>query len=331
MDLRQDERFARALAESYGSVDLAGLRKLAGDLRQSTQETTSSPSWWRQRALTRFNRNYVRVNAEASGAGGDALLAKVDSKLAETGWPPLGRGTVLEAGGGEGCYLPAFSARFQHAVFVDASLCNVLLAAKLAEELGLDNVTCVRADVMRLPFPDGHFDVVHQNGVVEHVPEPTSMVAEARRVRRPDGFYICVSPNRLGITPEPHFGLPLFGVIPPPLRRALIPVVRGIPEGEAGTDPRSLRQLRSFVDQSGEEEVVVFFLPRRLPFTARQTTIRRLVQGVLSTDHLGRVVDFALNRLLLAFMPQHIVIARRRHQAPAATPTDAAVVATSSA
>ena len=55
----------------------------------------------------------------------------------------------------------------------------------------------------------------------------------------------------------------------------------------------------------------MFFLPRRLPRTARQTTVRRLVRGALDLPVLGGALSFLLNRVLLPVVPQHIVVARR--------------------
>lgn len=46
-----------------------------------------------------------------------------------------------------------------------------------------------------LPFPDSSFDLVTCLGVIEHVPEPASTIAELRRVVRPDGLGIWVVPN----------------------------------------------------------------------------------------------------------------------------------------
>lgn len=310
MDLSADEHLASELQEACRTMSPSDVVALAGARRASAQDRASTSPLHR-RARDRFNRNLIRVNAEAGSTGGDAILAKVDSKLSELGWLPLGDGLGLEAGGGEGLYLGAFSARLAKVVFVDASLANIVLAAAAAAERGLDNVAFVRADVMALPFGDGLFDVVHQNGVVEHVENPARMAQEAARVRSPDGYYICVSPNRMAITPEPHFGLPAFGFVPPRIRAALIPMVRGLRFDEAGTDPRTLRQLRGYLKGVGGQDAVIFFLPRHLPFTARRTLIRRLVQGTLATRRLGDAVDYALNRLLLPVMPHHIAISRK--------------------
>jgi SAM-dependent methyltransferase len=312
MDLRADEELARELHGVFRDRDFGGLCRLEREL-YARQEGRSGWSPRRRSTVERFERRITRVNAEGSEKGADALLAKVDCKLDELGWPAVVRGAALEAGGGQGLYVSALAARFEQVVFVDASLVNVLLAAKVVEEQGLRNVVCVRADVMALPFAAGTFDLVHQNGVVEHVSDPVAMVQEGIRVRRKTGYYVCVSPNRMSLAPEPHCGLPAYGFLPGRVRRPLIRMVRGLTYEEGATDPRSLGQLKGYVRAAGDgEELVTFFLPRHLPFTARQTRVRRLVRQALDTPGLGAVLDRVLNVVLLPVVPQHIAITRGR-------------------
>ncbi|MDQ4068125.1 MAG: class I SAM-dependent methyltransferase [Actinomycetota bacterium] len=315
MDLRNDEEVAAGLLGSSSELTFTELCQRLADLHVSQSDASTWPAW-RRWAQQRFHRNLARINTEGEAKGGEAILAKIDNKIAEAGWPPLGGRLALEAGGGEGLILPAFSSRFGTVVFVDASVANIVLAAKLAEERKLENVLFVRADVTRLPFGDDLFDFVHQNGVVEHVHDPVAMVNEGVRVRSRSGYYVCVSPNGMAITPEPHFGLPVFGLVPGGLRRVLIPVVRGGTFEQGGTDPRSLRQLRSYLRPAQGDEVIVYFLPRHLPFTARQTPVRRLVQRALSTHLVGDAIDTLLNRALLPVMPQHIAIVRASAPVP---------------
>ena len=309
MDLVADEHRARELHEAGCTAGAAELEAL-DEARREAHEDRTQPAAGR-RARERFNRHYSEVNTLAGNAGGTAMMVKIDTKLAELGWPPLTDGAVLEAGGGRGQYLPAFAERFERVVFVDASLTNIVLAAKRAAEAGLRNIAYVRANVMALPFRSGSFDFVHQNGVVEHVDNPRQMVAEGIRVRRSSGYYVCVSPNRMALTREPHFRLPAFGFIPSRLRPALIRRVRGYDLDDAGTDPRTLAQLRSYLDNQRDEMSVVFFLPRHLPFTALQTPLRRLIGQALGRRRVGDAVDYLLNDLFLTVMPYHIMITRR--------------------
>lgn len=265
----------------------------------------------RQQACHRFHSNLVHLNAEASALGGQSLLNKVDSKLAELNWQPIGVDGVLEAGGGAGYFLPAFSQRFRRVVFADASLSNLILAFSLCKEQGLTNVAFIRADITALPLMSSQFDMVHENGVIEHVDQPRRMLTEAARVRSDHGYLVCVSPNRFSIAPEPHFGLPLYGLIPARLRQTIVPVLRGFKDG-SGTDLLSLRELRRGVATVLDgDEITLFFLPRQLLFTARQTSIRHWIRTALSLPHIGDWLNTLLNVKLLSIMPQHIVIARR--------------------
>lgn len=47
----------------------------------------------------------------------------------------------------------------------------------------------------RLPFPDGGFECVVAGEIIEHVPDPDSLLREARRVLVPGGTLIITTPN----------------------------------------------------------------------------------------------------------------------------------------
>jgi SAM-dependent methyltransferase len=56
----------------------------------------------------------------------------------------------------------------------------------------------ISGDPVRLPFPDGRFDMVLSCGVLEHVQQPDASLAELRRVLRPGGRLLVYKlPNRL--------------------------------------------------------------------------------------------------------------------------------------
>ena len=74
--------------------------------------------------------------------------------------------------------------------------------------VGLDLPTQKRADVhgdaCRLPFAPGSFDAVLCNQVLEHVPTPQHIFAEAARVLRPGGVLLLTTPMTWGLHLEPH-------------------------------------------------------------------------------------------------------------------------------
>jgi SAM-dependent methyltransferase len=55
--------------------------------------------------------------------------------------------------------------------------------------------TFVRADLMALPFPEGHFDVIACFEAIEHVEDPLRGLDEFRRVLAPGGIVLVSSPN----------------------------------------------------------------------------------------------------------------------------------------
>lgn len=69
-----------------------------------------------------------------------------------------------------------------HVVGLDLSASQLAAAKSNHPTLGL-----VRGDATRLPFPDGHFDVVHASWLLEHVPSPVAVLREVFRVLKPGG------------------------------------------------------------------------------------------------------------------------------------------------
>jgi ubiquinone/menaquinone biosynthesis C-methylase UbiE len=54
----------------------------------------------------------------------------------------------------------------------------------------------VRGDVSRLPFPNGHFDMVISRSVIEHLEDPPQVFREFSRVLRPGGKVVIITPNK---------------------------------------------------------------------------------------------------------------------------------------
>jgi arsenite methyltransferase len=56
-----------------------------------------------------------------------------------------------------------------------------------AAEMGATNVEFVEAEAERLPFPDGSFEVVISNGVIDLIPDKDAVFSELFRVLAPGG------------------------------------------------------------------------------------------------------------------------------------------------
>ncbi|WP_327680329.1 methyltransferase domain-containing protein [Kitasatospora sp. NBC_00458] len=72
-------------------------------------------------------------------------------------------------------------------VAVDTSAEVLEAAARHAAGRGVGNVVFEVADVHRLPYADGEFDVVHAHQVLQHVTDPVGALREMRRVTAEGG------------------------------------------------------------------------------------------------------------------------------------------------
>lgn len=72
-------------------------------------------------------------------------------------------------------------------VGLDMTVEMLAKARTSAEEMGADNVEFVEGDAERMPFPDGSFDVVVSNGVIDLIPDKDTVYSEIFRVLAPGG------------------------------------------------------------------------------------------------------------------------------------------------
>lgn len=73
----------------------------------------------------------------------------------------------------------------------------------------------------RLPFPAGAFDAVLAQDILEHVRDPMAVLAEIRRVLKPDGVALVTVINRFAWR-DPHYHLPGLNWLPRPLAERVI-------------------------------------------------------------------------------------------------------------
>ena len=72
-------------------------------------------------------------------------------------------------------------------VGVDTAAVQIERARSLATEMGVPNVRFEQGDAYALPFPDGSFDLVNANALLQHLSDPVRALREFRRVLRPGG------------------------------------------------------------------------------------------------------------------------------------------------
>lgn len=106
---------------------------------------------------------------------------------------PTHAGNLLDIGTGTGRLLELAADRVDRATGIDMSRDMLALArARLAERGLADRCAVRQADMYRLPFGDGAFDVAVLGMVLHYAEDPAAAVAEAARVTRPEGLLLIV-------------------------------------------------------------------------------------------------------------------------------------------
>lgn len=106
---------------------------------------------------------------------------------------------LLDCGCGTGFFTRQY-ARLPGVAAVGLDMDETLLSAarELAAGEGL-SIEFARGDITKLPYPDGSFDVVASDILLEIFPDKTVPVRELVRVCRPGGKVLCMEPNYLSV------------------------------------------------------------------------------------------------------------------------------------
>jgi len=305
-DFAIDNLYAAKLDEVFDEVTtVSELRRLYSALRERRERGLSLADL-DPRAVIKEDDIRPISYSTADAAHGRSILEKIPLYLEGSGLPALPNGVALEDGAGEGFYIVGLSEKFAQLIVLDLSMTYMMLAAKIIDELGLPNVTLICASAEHLPLKDRSIDFVHSNNVIEHVSDQGRMIAEANRVIHPNGLLFMVSPNRFSLYFEPHFRLPGYGFIPEPIRRKII--MRSQGRDIDNISLRSLGELRRLISDNFDGLTKYSFIPRRLRHTQTGGFIRTSLTRMLNLPGLGRVADFAINRMALGLMPYHVVL-----------------------
>jgi ubiquinone/menaquinone biosynthesis C-methylase UbiE len=147
----------------------------------------------------------------------DVLLNKVTS---ETEWLDVGCGWQLVRE-----WLP------------NGALDQLVLSKRARRLVGIDAVSediernpylheKIVGDICNLPFSDATFNLVTAQMVVEHLERPGDFLMEIKRVLRPGGRLIFLTPNYL------NYQIFAASLLPDPLKKALVRFFEGRPEND---------------------------------------------------------------------------------------------------
>jgi len=110
----------------------------------------------------------------------------------------LKRRRILEVGCGKGYESLQLSKLGAAVIAIDYSKEVIKLLLKQAVRQK-SNLGICQADIGRLPFGNGYFDLVFSQGVLEHFQDPKEVLQEQHRVLRSNGLVIIEVPNKYNI------------------------------------------------------------------------------------------------------------------------------------
>lgn len=142
----------------------------------------------RERAAQYFAKNAHRWDSLRSLHIDEAQVERALGELL----PATGAATLLDVGTGTGRMLKLFAPRVARAVGVDLSPEMLAVARANIERWGLANCSVRRADLHRLPFAKGSFDLATVHMVLHYLDDPAQAVAEVASVLKPGGRLLIV-------------------------------------------------------------------------------------------------------------------------------------------
>ena len=169
-------------------------------------------------------------------AGGDTStplnLEKRLHLIRDVGDPIRGK-RIIDCGCGAGEYVRALGEFGASIVGIEFQKSKLLDAATGRPSRP---ITLSAADIQKMPFRDGAFELALVNEVLEHVPDDLRGLREVKRVLKPGGLVFVFSPNRLypfethGVYSKrsgrrvPHY-VPGIPYVPLGIGRSLVPIL----------------------------------------------------------------------------------------------------------
>src|SRR5262245_15812358 len=145
----------------------------------------------------RYDRASTRWSLISAILGYSRAYPELFAQLRRDGWLDqcTSAGCVLDCGTGTGALVRALSVNLARPLCLHGVDRSPGMLARAAIELGRgpSPVELRRADIRRLPFPSGGFEVVMSAHILEHLSDPLDGLREMVRVLRPGGTLLLVT------------------------------------------------------------------------------------------------------------------------------------------
>lgn len=211
IDIQNDREKALDIAAKFDSTDFRGLIEYYWSITPHNHPTL----------VDRYVRNVL-----TGVPRGEQFLAAIGAAL--PGEIAGDEYRILEIGCGTGGFLVAARRSFYHVVGIDIAFRWLVVAKKRLEECAVNaQLVCCCAEY--LPFPGEQFDLIVAGDVLEHTKTQQELIEESYRALRHKGVFFAATPNRLSLTPDPHFRLWGVGWLPRSLARRYVTWFRDVP------------------------------------------------------------------------------------------------------
>jgi 2-polyprenyl-3-methyl-5-hydroxy-6-metoxy-1,4-benzoquinol methylase len=158
-------------------------KNVAGDKRNLNEKLNV----WKEYVLTVIKQEYL----------GSHYFIKEAELFLEMNSAYLQNKQILEAGSGTGlvgCLLASYGA---NVILLDYSLEEIKKYKKHVKALKITGIEWVRGDIFHIPFISNNFDVVWNEGVIEHFRNPERVLSEMIEVAKKQGCVLVMAPNKL--------------------------------------------------------------------------------------------------------------------------------------
>jgi SAM-dependent methyltransferase len=208
---------------------------------------------------------------------------RIVEALRQLGGLDLGNAAVIDIGCASGLITDEIANQVDFIVGIDVNNDAVRIASSGSN--GPSTTAFLIGDGSSLPFADATFDAAVCNHVYEHVPDPYALMAEIRRVLRPEGICYFAAGHTLQVI-EPHHRVPFLSWLPRSVADRWIRLTgRGLRYEERFLPPWRLRTLFTGFRSATLISPVMLRDPRRygLPRIARLPSAVRVAIGLMST------------------------------------------------